>query len=214
MAELKPIERHSPMNRFIHWAHTLLMALLLITGWGIYSGWYFFSEYATNLSIHMISGFGIVLVSIVLTIYFWIIDRDEFIQTLLKPVDIKEFFMIAFNFLGVTKRYPEIHVWDSKKKRYIKKYHPALKMIHWGDFVMIIIMAITGFGLYYGPGTTLGVLANYWTATLMRTVHLAAFFYFVFTIMAHTYLSIIPVNRHIAISMLTGKDTGEDTIKR
>jgi cytochrome b subunit of formate dehydrogenase len=214
MAELEPIERHSSPDRIIHWTHTLFMALLLATGWGIYSGGYFFSDFATNLSIHMISGFGIIIVSILLTIYFWILDRDEFRLTLITPTDIIEFLTIALNFLGLTKKYPEFHVWDSKRKKYIKKYHPALKMIHWGDMVMIIVMAITGFGLYYGRGSALGFLSNYWSVTLMRTVHLASFFYFVFALMAHLYLSLIPANFHIVKSMINGKDTGEDTIRR
>ena len=214
MVEQEPIERHSLPDRFIHWAHTLFMVLLLVTGWGIYSGGYFFSDYATNLSIHMISGFGIIIVSIVLTLYFWSFDRDEFRLTLITPTDIVEFLTIALNFLGLTKKYPEFHVWDSKKKKYIKKYHPALKMIHWGDVVMILVMAGTGFGLYYGSENALGFLSRYYSATLLRTVHLAAFYYFVFTLMAHLYLTLIPANFHIVKSMIFGKDTGEDTVRK
>lgn len=211
MTEIKPIERHPLPHRFIHWTHVLFMALLMITGWGVYSGGYFFSDYATNLSIHMIAGFGIILVSVGLTMYFWTVYRPEFIYTLLRPGDIKDMITVALNFLGVTKQYPEIHVWDSKKKKYIKKYHPALKGIYWGDFIAVPIMAVTGLGLYYGPGTTLGFLANYWDATLMRTVHLAGFFYFLFSLVAHIYLALIPVNRHLLAAMVTGEDTGEDT---
>ncbi len=206
------ITRHSLSDRVVHWTTVLFMALLLMTGWGIYSGGYFFSDYATNLSIHIIAGFGIALVFVGFKIYLWIASRSEFVNTLLKPGDIKDIITIVLNFLGISKKYPAYHVWDSKKEEYIKKYHPVVKAKHWGDFIAVIIMAATGLGLYYGPGTTLGFLADYWGPTLMRTVHLAGFFYFVFTLMAHIYLALIPVNRNLLVSMVTGEDTGKDIV--
>ncbi len=206
------IIRHSLLGRCTHWLHMLFMALLLATGWGIYSGGYFFSGYATNLSIHMITGFGLIMVCLVFGIYFWIMEPKHIKMLIVTPSDIIDFITITLNFLGLTKKYPAYHVWDSEKKEYVSKYHPAIKFLHWGDYCFYVLVAITGLGLYYGPGTTLGFLADYWGPTLMRTVHLAGFFYFVFTLMAHIYLALIPVNRNLLASMVTGEDTGKDTV--
>jgi cytochrome b subunit of formate dehydrogenase len=207
------IERHASESRFMHWAHALFMFLLIITGYGIYDGFYLFSDYATNLSLHMIAAFGIIMVSIVLPIYFWIAKPAELKLSIIYPSDIGNFFTIVFNFLGITKKYPKYHVWNTGKREYAVKYHPAIKFIRWGDFFILILMAVTGLGLYYGQGTTLGFILNYWSLTLTRTIHLACFYYFIFSLMAHIYLALIPVNRSLLKSMIFGEDTGEDTVR-
>lgn len=209
---MSKIPRFSGLGRLTHWLHALFMALLMATGWGIYSGGYFFSDYATNLSIHMITGFGMIMVCLAVGIYFWIAEPKHIKTLVVTPSDIKGFITIALNFLGLTKKYPAYHIWDAKKEEYVSKYHPAMKFLHWGDYCFYVLVAVTGLGLYY-PGTTIGFITSYWSLTLIRTIHLACLFYFIFTLMAHIYLSIIPVNRHLLVSMISGEDTGEDTVR-
>ncbi len=143
------VPRFSLGIRVTHWVHGILIVIFLITGWGIYSGSYLFGDYAQNISLHMILSFALLMDGIA-HLYFMTLTGDRG-ALWVEMKDIKDTVMIARNWFGITKEYPEYGTYDIEKKSYYGKYHPVVKMKYWGDAYFVGFAAISGYAMYY-PG--------------------------------------------------------------
>ncbi len=206
------VERFTQGIRLTHWIHGILIVLFMITGYGIYSGSYLFNDYATNLALHMIMSFAVVMDGIA-HLYFMSISGDRRAMWVEKK-DIEDTITIAKSWLGLTKAYPEYGTYDVEKKQFYGKYHPVVKMKYWADACFVGFAAITGYIMYYESvanyaGSLLGFLGLPLALAWIRAIHFIVFIYFLVSLSGHIYLSVLPVNWEVLKSMITGKENVE-----
>ncbi len=206
------VERFTLGIRFTHWIHGILIVGFLITGYGIYSGSYLLGDYATNLSLHMIMSFAVMMDGIA-HLYMMSISGDRRAMWV-EMKDINDTITIFKNFLGLTKEYPEYGTYDTQKKQFYGKYHPVIKMKYWADAYFVGFAAITGYSLYYASVLNyvnyfLGFVGLPLAITWIRAIHFLVFIYFLVSLSGHIYLSLIPVNWELLKSMITGKENVE-----
>jgi len=198
--------------RATHWLHTILIIGFIVTGYGIYSGFYLFGDHAENLALHMIMAF-IIMMNGLAHIYFMTVTGDRR-AIWISMDDINNIIGIAKNFLKLSKDYPEYGTYDVKEKRFHGKYHPVVKIKYWGDLWCLGFAAISGFALYYVSvfnyiNSYLSVIGLGINMIWFRWIHFVVFIYFFCVLLFHVYLSIIPVNREILKSMIYGKEDVE-----
>ena len=206
------VEMFTPGVRVTHWLHSALIIGFLITGYGIFSGSYLFGDYATNLALHMIMAF-VILMDGLAHIYF-MTATGEPRSIWISWDDVKDIIKIAKNFLGISKEYPEYGTYDVKAKRFHGKYHPVIKIKYWGDLWFLGFAAISGFSLYY---VSVFDYVNFYLNFIgiginllwLRAIHFIVFLYFFCILMFHVYLALIPVNREVLKSMISGKENVE-----
>lgn len=206
------VDRFTLGIRLTHWIHGILIVGFLFTGYGIYSGSYLFGDYATNLSLHRIMAFAVLLDGIA-HLYMMSITGDMKAMWV-KMKDIKDTITIAKNWLGITREYPEYGTYDVQKKEFYGKYHPVVKMKYWGDAYFVGFAAISGFSLYYSSvfgfiNYYLGFIGVEINLLWFRAIHFIVFIYFLVSLSGHIYLSLIPVNWEVLKSMITGKENVE-----
>ncbi len=206
------IEAFPPGIRATHWFHGVLVLGFIITGYGIYKGSYLLGDYATNLALHMIMAF-VILVDALAHIYFMTVTGEpRAIWISLK--DIKDMITITKNFLGISKEYPEYGTYDVKEKKFHGKYHPVIKMKYLGDIFFLGLAAITGFSMYYFPvfnyvNLNLNFIGLSVNLLWLKAIHFIVFIYFFCVLIFHVYLTIIPVNRELLKGMIYGKENVE-----
>ncbi len=202
------IYRYEITTRVAHWVHAVAMILLIVTGLQIYTGIGFMDSFTVPFHVTL----GFVLVAMLIMELLSLLTHPKELKLSIPTItDIKNFVTIALNFMGLTNKYPAYHVY-SKSKGYIRKWHPILKFIIWGDMFFVLLIAFTGFALYYPKDSALAWMTNYLDLGSIRTLHFLSFLYFVMTLIPHAYLALNPVNRGILKSMITGWDSGEDTL--
>ncbi len=206
------VEKFAPGVRATHWLHSALIIVFLITGYGMYSGTYLLGDYATNLALHMIMAFVILMVGLA-HIYFMTVTGEPRSIWILWD-DIKDIIKIAKNFLGISKEYPEYGTYDIKAGKFHGKYHPVIKLKYWGDVWFLGFAAISGFGMYY---VSIYNYINFYLNFIgieinllwLKAIHFIVFLYFLCVLMFHVYLALIPVNRELLKSMIYGKENVE-----
>lgn len=198
------VPRFSLGVRLTHWFHGILIVIFLISGYGIYSGSYLWGDYATNLSLHMILSFFLIMGGI-LHLYIMSAITGDIREMWVRMKDIGDTITIAKSWLGITKEYPDYGKYDVKNQRYYGKYHPVVKMKYWGDGLFVGIAAVTGYAMYYPSVLGFMPLDYIW----MRVIHFLVFIYFIVSLGGHIYLSLIPVNWDVLKSMVTGKENVE-----
>ncbi len=203
------IFRYDAVTRASHWIHTFAMILLIVTGLQIFLGLGFMDSF--TVPFHVFLGW-ILLAALVMEVLNWALHPREVLLSIPTPKDIKRWITIALNFMGLTDKYPAYHVYSRKKGEYISKWHPVLKFMIWGDLFFVLVIAFTGFAMYYPAGHPLAFLLNYMDMGTIRLLHFIAFIYFVLVLIPHGYLALQPVNRGVFRSMITGWDEGEDTV--
>jgi thiosulfate reductase cytochrome b subunit len=206
------VDRFALGIRLTHWIHGILIVGFLFTGYGIYSGSYLLGDYATNLSLHMIMSFAVLMDGIG-HLYMMSVTGDRRAMWV-EMKDIKDTITIAKNWLGITKEYPEYGTYDVQKKEFYGKYHPVVKMKYWGDAYFVGFAAISGFSLYYSSVLSfinyyLGFIGLEINLLWFRAIHFIVFIYFLVSLSGHIYLSLIPVNWEVLKSMITGKENVE-----
>lgn len=207
------VEKFALGVRVTHWFNGALIIGFLITGYGFYTGSYLFGDYSTNLAVHIMMAF-IILMNGLAHIYFMAMTGEPR-SIWMSWKDFKDIITIAKNFFGVSKEYTEYGIYDIRARKFHGKYHPVFKLKYWGDAWFIVFAAISGFGLYYSQvfdyinfylnfiGTGINLI---W---LRATHHLIVFLFFFCVFIFHIYTAIIPVNRKHLKSMITGKENVE-----
>lgn len=203
------IFRYDIVTRASHWIHTAAMILLVITGLQVFTGIAFTDSF--TVPFHVALGW-ILLAALVMEILAYLFHPRELLLAIPTPSDIKRWVTITLNFMGLTEKYPAYHVYSKSKKEYLNKWHPVLKFMIWGDMFFVIVIALTGFALYYPASNPLAFLAKYLDLGTIRLIHFISFIYFLLVLIPHGYLALNPANRGILKSMITGWDEGEDTV--
>lgn len=214
------VERHSLGFRIIHWLQVILMAIMVVTGYGIYSGTYLFGNsppafgYFSNFGLHVIASTFLLMVNIPLLLYFLYVERDLGSQ-IIRPRDIKNLWRLGLNFIGIRKEYPlRLHRYNPEKRVWIDKYHPMQKFFLWVEILLIILAAVTGYGLYklmYYSSSEIGFLAafgfitNYMSLATMKQIHFGVLLFFATILPFHIYLALIPVNWNLLKSNIFGR---------
>jgi cytochrome b subunit of formate dehydrogenase len=220
MAETAIVERHSLGFRIIHWLQVALVTIMVVTGYGIYSGTYLFDNYSpafgyfSNFGLHMMAATFLLMVNVPLLLYFLYVEKDLLSQ-IIRPRDIKKLWQLALNFIGVRKEYPlRLHRYDLKNKVWVDKYHPMQKFFLWAEVILLLLAAVTGYGmykiLYYGGAqigflATFGFIAEYMSLVAMKKLHFAILLFFAAILPYHIYLALIPVNWDLLKSNIYGK---------
>lgn len=220
MAETAIVERHSRGFRVIHWLQVALMAIMVVTGYGIYSGIYLFGNsspafgYFSNFGLHMMAATFLLMINIPLLLYFLYVEKDLLSQ-IIRPSDIKKLWQLALNFIGIRKKYPlRLHRYDLKNKVWVDKYHPMQKFFLWVEVILLLLAALTGYGMYkimYYGGTqigflsTFGFIAKYMSLIAMKKLHFGILLFFAAILPYHIYLAVIPVNWDLLKSNIYGK---------
>lgn len=214
------VERHSLGFRIIHWLQVILMVIMLVTGYGIYSGTYVFGNsgpafgYFSNFGLHVMAATFLLMVNVPLLLYFLYVERDLGSQ-IIRPRDIGQLWSLGLNFLGIRREYPlRLHRYDLKKKVWVDKYHPMQKFFLWVEILLILLAAVTGYGLYkllYYSSANIGFLAafgfitNYISLAAMKQIHFGVLLFFAAILPFHIYLALIPVNWDLLKSNIYGK---------
>lgn len=206
------VEKFALGVRATHWLHGALILGFIITGYWIFSGSYLFGDHAVNLALHMIMAF-VILMDGLAHIYFMTVTGERRAMWM-SWNDVKDIVMIAKNFLGISKEYPEYGTYDVKAKRFHGKYHPVIKIKYWGDVWFLGFAAISGFSLYYPVvfnyvNYYLGFFGIWVNMIWFKAIHFVVFLYFGCVLMFHVYLALIPVNRELLKSMIYGTENAE-----
>ena len=206
------VEKFALGVRGTHWLHSALIIGFMITGYGIYSGNYIFGDHAQNLSMHMIMAF-VILMNGLIHIYFMTVTGERR-SIWISWDDIRDIIMIAKNFMGISKEYPEYGTYDVKAKKFHGKYHPVIKLKYWGDLWFLGFASISGFSMYYRSvfdyvNSYLSPFGLGINLIWLKWVHIVVFLYFFCVLAFHVYLALIPVNRELLGSMIYGKEDVE-----
>ena len=203
------IYRYDGLTRASHWVHTTAMILLILTGLQVFTGFGFMDSF--TVPFHVALGW-ILVAALVMEVLGFLINPREALLAIPTPKDIKRWVLIAMNFMGLTEKYPAYHIYSRSKKEYTSKWHPVLKFMIWGDMFFVIVIALSGFALYYPASHPLAVMARYIDLGTVRLIHFISFIYFLLVLIPHGYLALNPVNRGVLKSMIFGWDEGEDTV--
>jgi Ni/Fe-hydrogenase 1 B-type cytochrome subunit len=108
------------------------------------------------------------------------------------PKDIKGVIPMIKYYLLITDEEPEF-----------EKYNPLQKIAYGGTFVMAIVMAVTGFALYW-PVAFVPVVKLFGGLGYVRLVHYLFNWFFIVFLMIHIYLVFAEDIRKSFIPMITG----------
>ena len=200
------VERHPLFGRIHHWCHALLMLLLGLTGWQIYSGIPIFGCFEVARAIHMLAAITIAIWDLPVQFSYLAITGE--LRDVLPSKDDIRFQMAAImNFARMSRVYPAYSIYDPKYGRYFRKYNAGQKLLFWLDIIALLIIGVTGLAMYLPSIFSPLIEAFWWIGGLafMRAVHYFILWYFIATTAAHIYLGAIPVNWEHFKSIFTGK---------
>ncbi|MEN3047344.1 MAG: cytochrome b/b6 domain-containing protein [Candidatus Caldarchaeales archaeon] len=186
------LERHHWSARLSHWIRVAVLAVMIVTGWGITVKQAPLG--ALTRDVHIWVAFVILLADLPLHIYS--MARGEYRHLLMiNRDDIEVTITIAKNFLGLTRAYPPHAVYDLESGDYYmgRKYCSLQKPLGWFYFASMLLMGLTGFALAY-PSLFPWVFALMGGGLNVRAVHLLLFYLFTAVFFVHVYLSLIPAN--------------------
>ncbi|MFW5965592.1 MAG: cytochrome b/b6 domain-containing protein [Halodesulfurarchaeum sp.] len=210
--------RHSIGTRLFHWSQVILMLVLVLTGFAIWSGVYgpldmgIWGGYYVAFGLHMWAGILIVAVSLVLFPYYHIVaDHHDILPD---RADLTLSVNVVLALLGRREYPPNYHkarrTWDRRAKEWMTG-HPAQKMYFWAISALIVLVALTGFASYSimavdPPGwiVSLGFLANSMSLEALKQVHFVLAAVITAMVLMHAYFPALPGNWDMLKSMVTG----------
>lgn len=215
------VRRYGTAGRLYHWVHAAAMMLFLSTGWQIYVNQPIFGNMTLIRTIHISLGIFAIFWDLIAQIAIMIIDGHpkDVIPT---PTDIADLILILLCTLRIIddKHYPDYDFYDPELGVYVRKYHPAQKLLSIADILAMFAMAVTGITLaeMLQPGSTgfMGFLVGFtllvsWlipmTMANIRFFHFLLFLYFLLTTTFHVYFALIPQNFGRLRAMVTGQET-------
>lgn len=211
--------RHSLGSRLSHWGQLLFMLVVLLTGGAFYFHTYgplsigIWDGYFVAFNLHIWAGFLLLAFAILLFPVFHTHIDDH--RQLAEYEDVTLAFHLALAFIGL-RDYPEQYhearrAWDRGRRDWMSG-HPAQKGFYWWISIFIILISLTGFGMYREmiaapPGwlETLGFLAGWFTLEGLRLLHLVLTGIIVAMLLIHVWFSALPSNWDFLKSMVTGR---------
>jgi len=182
---------HTMPARILHWINAANIGLLTTSGMYIRDPELFalFANMDIARKTHFIAMY-LIIYGILIRIYYSWVSKD-YRELMFRPRDIKGFPSLFRYYLFLSKEPPVSG-----------KYNAGQKLLYNSWAVLVLVQAITGFGLYFTDG-----LAAYVRAlggpVVVRQVHFAATWVFILTVALHVYLSIIG-GWAVIKSMITG----------
>jgi methanophenazine hydrogenase, cytochrome b subunit len=203
------VERYTWLERVTHLVHLVAMLTLLITGFKIYFGWDFM-PFQTARTMHMIAVPFFLVANWILVPYNIFSCRGEKCSVRDRIRHFKESYIfgkddaerliaIIKNFFGKGS-YPAFTIYDEREGHYVTKLHPMLKLLILFESTAIFLIAITGVVLYNLNWAPFGIPISGWILSiawyfaslfnidalgLIRLLHLAAGYWFVFELIVH-----------------------------
>ncbi len=190
------VERYDKVQIVVHWLFLILLAALFVTGFIIFKLDYFTSLYPQlgevglrNLvAYHWYFAVALIELGLFHILYDTFIIR-KFRDAWITQRDLQHMKTIAKNFFVITEEYPRL-----------EKLHPMQKMAHWGIFIVVFLLGITGLtvwepflGLIRASG--LGYFEPWLYIYSSRYLHDILTFALVALMIGHFYFSVlIPTN--------------------
>jgi len=211
--------RHSLGTRLAHWGQVLLMAILVVSGFAIWSGIYgpmdygIWDGYYVAFGLHMWTGIIILAVSLVLFPFYHLVVDGH--RVLPDRSDVILAINVGLAFVGLRDYPPNYHkgrqAWDTKLKHWMVG-HPAQKAYFWIISALIVVMALTGFGMYRrmaldpaGWVVALGFMNDWFAAETLKQIHFFLGALITGMVLFHAYFALIPSNWEFMRSMLFGR---------
>ena len=218
--------RHGLGTRITHWTYFLLVAIMAITGFMMWTGeyviWYdqVWGGYYNAFGLHMWAAILVLPVGFILFPFYHIYadgnrpwpDMEE----LREADDIRELLAIAGALLGLRKYIAEYHEarrsWNQDEGEWVA-YHPMQEVFFYIQLGLLLFVTLTGFGLYEYISTTpipwwaqiLGFLAGPLTYEALKQAHHFLLFAWVGSVAFHAYFPLLPGNWDMFKSMFTGR---------
>lgn len=209
--------RYSKALRFQHWGNLLLMLILMITGIEIFLGKFPLGGLEFTQNLHVWSGLTVFTLSFV--IYTFIILKDRHVKEIIPmPRDFLDLAMILLCAVGILddSRYPHYDRYNPETKEYVNQYHPTQKLLATGNYIMLFLIAMSGFALYKEILPTkwisLGYIGDFFMTPIinlgipMRFFHFIIFAYFLGGVTIHFYFTVLPQNRGRLRGMALGRE--------
>lgn len=195
---MKQVYLYKKFERFWHWGQTLLILVLIFTGFEIHgtTNWL---GYETSVNVHNIAAWSY-MVLIVFAI-FWHITTDEWRQYMPTAKNMKA--QLDYYLIGIFANAPH-----PVKKKSLSKLNPFQRITYFALKVLIIpAMFITGllYMYYNDPVLNIELDSLYWVAML----HTFGAYLLLTFLIVHLYL--ITTGRTI-LSNLTAMITGWETV--
>ncbi|MEF8774187.1 MAG: cytochrome b/b6 domain-containing protein [Halobacteriales archaeon] len=211
--------RHSMGTRISHWVQVLLMAVLVVTGYAIWSGVFgpmnygIWDGYYVAFGLHMWAGIIILAFTLVLFPFYHVfVDGHRALPDL---ADVILSINVGLAFVGLRDYPPNYHegrrAWDTRIKHWMVG-HPAQKAYFWIISAFLALMALTGFGMYRemaldpaGWVVALGFLAGPLAQETLKQIHFVLGAVMLGMVLFHAYFAVIPSNWDFLRSMVSGR---------
>lgn len=193
---------YTKFERFWHWMQTLLIILLLITGFEVHGS---FTWLGFGQAVNLHNLFGISWIILLVFIFFWLLTTGEWKQYV--PTTKKLFQVAMYYMSGIFKGEP--HPVQKKKGA---KHNPLQRLTYLGLAATILpIQGVTGL-LYwtYNSWVEWG-LAPYLSLGVVATLHMLCAFALLVFLVVHVYMTTTghTVFAHIA-AMFSGWEEIDD----
>ncbi|WP_418791227.1 cytochrome b/b6 domain-containing protein [Phosphitispora sp. TUW77] len=182
---------HTIPARILHWINAANIGLLTTSGMYIRDPELFalFANMDIARKTHFIAMY-LIIYGILIRIYYAWVSKD-YREIMFRLQDIRKFPALLRYYLFFSKEPPES-----------EKYNVGQKLLYSAWAILVLVQAITGFGLYFPDGlaTYVRILGG---PVVVRQVHFATTWVFIVTVALHVYLSFLggwPVIK----SMITG----------
>lgn len=232
------VTRHGLGSRVMHWSLFVLVAVMAVTGFIMWTGVYtvfadqVWGGYYKVFGLHMWAAIFVIPVGFVLfPFYHVLVDGHRpwpTVSELRELKDVRELLAIACAFLCLRKYISKYHdarrSWNKDEGEWVA-YHPMQKLFFWIQLGLLVGVVITGFGMFDHITTEVPVWVTWfgifdaWAPyEVLKQFHHFLAFAWVGSVAFHAYFPLLPGNWDVLRSMVTGRlyafIVGEDSDTR
>jgi methanophenazine hydrogenase, cytochrome b subunit len=196
------VTRHTTLERLGHYINIVSLALLFISGFDMY--WSLpYLAYGDAHAIHILAA------AVFLSVNWIMIPYNAFVNMSLRSymfwgADFKRLWGVIKNFFG-NSEYPPYTVYDTGKKRFVNRMHPASKILLYVYYIALFVATITGILMYSGSLTVLGFNISLLILRIMNAIapsfNLSGLALAIVLHVAMAYLILAEVIIHIGIQL-------------
>jgi formate dehydrogenase subunit gamma len=219
------IKRHGLGSRLMHWSLFILVLVMAVTGFIMWTGVYalladqVWGGYYKAFGLHMWAGILVLPVGFVLFPFYHIyVDGHRpwpTMEELRQLKDFRELLAIGTALLGLRKYISKYHdarrSWHAEREEWIA-YHPMQSLFFWIQFGLLFGVAVTGFGMFDYIATHvpwwiqwLGIADRWFAYETLKQFHHFLAFAWVGSVAFHAYFPLLPGNWDTLRSMITGR---------
>lgn len=219
------VVRHGLGSRVMHWTLFILVGLMAVTGFLMWTGVYavfndqVWGGYYKAFGIHMWAAILVLPVGFVLfPFYHVVVDGHRpypTLEELRQLKDLRELLAIGTAFLGLRRYISKYHdarrSWNEDEGDWVA-YHPMQKLFFWLQLVLLFGVGVTGFGMFEYITTQtpwwshwLGIFHTFLSYELLKQFHHFLAFAWVGSVAFHAYFPLLPGNWDVLRTMFTGR---------